>query len=102
MIGQMVQGRPPLAINALRASGGPDGPAIDAFLEDHDFPLVEGTSCTFVYRGNADAVRTIHDPAIYVRPATDWVTLVRRPGAAPRFAHRVQDRGGTGTGDRAA
>ncbi|MDP6424052.1 MAG: alpha/beta hydrolase-fold protein, partial [Planctomycetota bacterium] len=34
--------------------------AIDAFLEKHDFPLVEGRSVTFVFRGQADAVLLRH------------------------------------------
>jgi len=29
---------------------------VDAFLAAHRFPLVEGGSCTFVWRGDADAV----------------------------------------------
>jgi enterochelin esterase family protein len=33
---------------------------VDAFLERHDFPLAEGTSVTFVFRGMADAVMLRH------------------------------------------
>lgn len=33
---------------------------VDAFLAKHDFPLAEGTSVTFVYRGMADAVMLRH------------------------------------------
>ena len=34
----------------------PDGADIDALLRDLDFPLVDGTDVTFVFRGKADAV----------------------------------------------
>jgi enterochelin esterase family protein len=33
---------------------------VDAFLQKHEFPLAEGTSVTFVYRGMADAVMLRH------------------------------------------
>lgn len=33
---------------------------IDAFLEAHSFPIVEGRRCTFVYRGQAKEVRLRH------------------------------------------
>ncbi len=34
--------------------------AVDAFLAAHEFPLVEGSTVTFVYRGEADAVYLQH------------------------------------------
>ena len=34
--------------------------AIDAFLEAHEFPIVEGRSATFVFRGPADSVELVH------------------------------------------
>jgi len=45
--------------NLLRAAPDDEG-AIDRFLRDHEFPLVEGTSATFVFRGNVDAVHLRH------------------------------------------
>src|SRR5262249_38311592 len=33
---------------------------VDAFLASHSFPLVEGGTCTFVWRGEADAVTLKH------------------------------------------
>ncbi|NNF26799.1 MAG: enterochelin esterase [Gemmatimonadetes bacterium] len=33
---------------------------IDRFIEGHEFPIVEGRFCTFVYRGEADAVSLRH------------------------------------------
>ncbi len=49
-----------LAIQDLIASGTPSSEAIDAFLEGKRFPLVEGSSVTFVYRGEVDSVSLQH------------------------------------------
>ena len=49
----------PLAIERLRDSK-PDAAAVDAFLAEHKFPLVEGHRATFVWRGEADAVHLRH------------------------------------------
>ncbi|HEU5311139.1 MAG TPA: alpha/beta hydrolase-fold protein, partial [Candidatus Eisenbacteria bacterium] len=49
-----------LAIAELTAGGPPSPEAIDRFLESHSFPLVEGPSVTFVFRGHADAVNLKH------------------------------------------
>jgi enterochelin esterase-like enzyme len=49
-----------LAIAELIAGGPPSPESIDRFLASHSFPLVEGPSCTFVYRGPADAVNLKH------------------------------------------
>ncbi len=49
-----------LAIHHLLDGDTPDGAAIDAFLRDHTFPLVEGDRATFVFRGHADAVNLRH------------------------------------------
>ncbi|HET9252552.1 MAG TPA: alpha/beta hydrolase-fold protein [Candidatus Eisenbacteria bacterium] len=49
-----------LAIAELMAGGPPSPEAIDRFLTSHSFPLVEGPSVTFVYRGQADAVNLKH------------------------------------------
>ena len=38
----------------------PSREALDAFLAEHTFPLVEGNSVTFVYRGAADRVELRH------------------------------------------
>lgn len=50
----------PLAIHRLIAAGPPTPAAIDAFLAAHQFPLVEDTCVTFLYRGEADAVLLQH------------------------------------------
>lgn len=49
-----------LAIHQLIADGTPTPEAIDTFLDRHDVPLVEGSSVTFLYRGEADAVLLQH------------------------------------------
>ncbi len=54
---ELVPGR--LAIEELARSH-PSPDAITRFLAKHTFPLVEGSSVTFVYRGDADAVNLRH------------------------------------------
>ncbi|MEO1369712.1 MAG: alpha/beta hydrolase-fold protein, partial [Acidobacteriota bacterium] len=49
-----------LAIHRLLQDGTPSRDAVDAFFGDHSFPLVEETSITFVFRGEADAVLLQH------------------------------------------
>ena len=49
-----------LAIRELEERAARDPAAVDAFLADHGFPLVEGTGVTFVWRGEADAVNLRH------------------------------------------
>jgi len=51
--------RPPaqkLAINRLRDRKNLDDAAVDAFLERNEVPIVEGSRCTFLWRGEADEV----------------------------------------------
>jgi enterochelin esterase-like enzyme len=45
-----------LAINRLRDRKPLDAAAVDRFLARHEFPIVEGTRCTFAFRGEADEV----------------------------------------------
>ncbi len=49
-----------LAIRQLERKRRIDSPVIDRFLQAHVFPIVEGSSVTFVYRGVADAVYLQH------------------------------------------
>jgi enterochelin esterase family protein len=44
------------ALRKLFRKGSPDKAEVDAFIGSADFPLVDGTEVTFVYRGTADAV----------------------------------------------
>ena len=43
-----------LAINRLKAVKPLDAAAVDRFLARHDVPVVEGSRCTFLWRGEAD------------------------------------------------
>lgn len=45
-----------LSINRLKASKPLDAEAVANFLDSHEFPIVEGPHCTFVWRGEADEV----------------------------------------------
>ena len=45
-----------LAINRLRERKPLDATAVDRFLARHEVPIVEGSRCTFLYRGEADHV----------------------------------------------
>jgi enterochelin esterase-like enzyme len=49
-----------LAIHGLLADAPPSPEAIQGFVAAHRFPLVEGSSVTFVYVGQADEVRLRH------------------------------------------
>ena len=50
---------PGIAIHSV-ARAGVTGGEIDQFLETHDFPIVEGRFCTFVFRGEATSVSLRH------------------------------------------
>ena len=65
-----------LAIHRLLREQGPtaDPEALARFVEDHSFPLVEGTSVTFLYHGAADRVELRH--FIYGLPASKPVRRV--------------------------
>lgn len=49
-----------LAVKKLEAQNEVSREDVDAFLAGHSFPLVEGPSVTFVYRGEADGVTLRH------------------------------------------
>ena len=49
-----------LAIHRLEREWESDPDAIETFLASHTFPILEGTSVTFVYHGAADGVRLQH------------------------------------------
>jgi enterochelin esterase-like enzyme len=48
------------ALDTLLAESPPSPEAIDAFLSSHTFPMVEDRHVTFVFRGDADAVKLRH------------------------------------------
>ncbi|MFK5633364.1 MULTISPECIES: alpha/beta hydrolase-fold protein [unclassified Ornithinimicrobium] len=49
-----------LAVNVLRSRGQITPEDVDHFLAEHDVPIVEGSKCTFLYRGEVDAVAVRH------------------------------------------
>lgn len=49
-----------LAINVLRSRGALSEADVDAFIAEHQIPIVEGPRCTFLYRGEADSVAVHH------------------------------------------
>jgi enterochelin esterase-like enzyme len=49
-----------LVINRLRERRPLDPAAIDRFLARNEVPVVEGTRCTFLFRGEADGVYLVH------------------------------------------
>ena len=50
----------PAALQQLQAAGPLTAARIDEFLASHAFPIVEGSRCTFVWRGQADRVTLKH------------------------------------------
>lgn len=92
----MTRGRK-LAINVLRQRKTIDTAAIDRFLERHEVPIVEGTRCTFLWRGEADEVRVTHwvvglpSPVPLRRLAgTDlWYAIVELPEGS-RVEYRLE------------
>jgi len=56
----VVKTLPKLAINRLRERRPLDGATVDRFLGRHEVPIVEGSRCTFLWRGEADEVFMVH------------------------------------------
>src|SRR3954451_17903903 len=91
-----------LAINRVR-SPPPDPAAIDAFVADHEVPIVEDTHCTFLWRGDADEAwicqRVVGLPdRIPMRQIerTDLWFLVLELPAGSRVEYQVETRRGSG------
>jgi enterochelin esterase family protein len=49
-----------LAINRLRERRPLDAGTVDRFLARNDVPIIEGSRCTFLFRGEADEVFVVH------------------------------------------
>ena len=91
-----------LAINRLKERR-PLGPAaVDRFLARHEVPIVEGSRCTFLFRGEADEVRLVHQVfglpgRIPLRrlPGTDlWYVVLELPDGS-RMEYQLEvSRGG--------
>ena len=90
-----------LAINALRA-GRPDAAAVDAFLAGREVPIVEGPRCTFLFRGEADAVhlaQRVHGlpeliPLRRVHGTDLWYLVLELPTGS-RVNYQLEVRRGT-------
>ena len=76
-----------LAIEAFAAAPDHSPSAVDAFLAEHSFPIVEGTQVTFVYRGPAHGVFLQHwiralpsQQPFHAMPGTDlWHLTLELP-----------------------
>jgi enterochelin esterase-like enzyme len=53
-------GREPLAIEELARREHVSGDDVDAFLAEHEVPIIEGERATFLFRGHADEVHVRH------------------------------------------
>jgi enterochelin esterase-like enzyme len=49
-----------LAINQLKELRPLEPDAVDRFVHEHEVPIVEGSRCTFLFRGEADEVHLVH------------------------------------------
>lgn len=86
-----------LAVNRLRRRRPLDAAAIDRFLARHDVPIVEGSRCTFLWRGDADEVRVAHWVVGLTNPiplrridGTDlWYAVVELPEGS-RVEYRIE------------
>ncbi|MBI4862214.1 MAG: enterochelin esterase [Candidatus Riflebacteria bacterium] len=87
MVTQPVTGQERLAIRRFEESGPLDRAAVDRFLQENRFPLAEGPSVTFVYRGEADAVNLKHwvyalpslQPLVRIAGTDLWYLVIELP-----------------------
>lgn len=71
--------------------------AVDAFIAGNSFPMVEGHSCTFIWRGNADAVHLKHwvfglpsSQQLQRLPDTDLWHLTLKLPAGSRVEYKLE------------
>lgn len=91
-----------LAINVLRKRPHLDEAAVDAFLDGREVPIVEGSRCTFLYRGEVDAVAVQHRivnqpqhvPMRRLEGTTLWYATIELP-AQSRVEYQLEVRAGT-------
>ena len=86
-----------LAINRLKDRKPLDAAAVDRFLARHEVPIVEGSRCTFLFRGEADEVfvvqRIVGLPELLpLRRLRGHRPVVPRPGAPRRVAGELSAR----------
>ena len=85
------------ALKKLLAAKSTDSAAIDKFIAESTFPLVEGTDVTFIYRGEADSVNlrcwvSGLDTAQPLQPITDtdlWAATIEWPKGS-RVEYKLQ------------
>lgn len=94
----------PLAIRRLLAAGERAGARVDAFLEGRQFPLVEGSHVTFVWRGDADKVTLRHwiyglesDSSLARIPHTNlwYLTVDIPPRSRVEYKYEIHHNGGS-------
>ena len=89
-----------LAVNRLKERR-PDAAAVDRFLARHEVPIVEGDRCTFLWRGDADAVHLVHRitglpdrlPLRRIRGTNLWSVVLELP-AGSRVNYQIEVRRG--------
>jgi enterochelin esterase family protein len=90
-------------VEALLAGGELTAGAVEALIGDGGVPLVEPSTCTFFYRGAADAVRLVHwgvglppDLAFSRVPDADlWYLVLRLPsGSRVEYKLEITDAAG--------
>ncbi|MCW2804519.1 MAG: hypothetical protein JWN06_2736 [Propionibacteriaceae bacterium] len=90
-----------LAVNRLRENTTLDDAALRRFFDRHDFPIVEGSSCTFAVRAEADEVFVRHRvlglpenlPMRRVEHTDLWFAVVELP-ASSRVEYQFELRRG--------
>jgi enterochelin esterase-like enzyme len=92
----------PIAIRALEKA--PSKEAVDAFLTGRSFPLIEGSSVTFVWRGEADGVSLRHwvfglesSTELSRLPGTDLFYLVLEIPPKSRVEYKLEIHRGGGS-----
>lgn len=86
-----------LAIDRLRERRSLDAARVDRFLARHDVPIVEGLRCTFLHRGEADAVTLVHRtvglpghlPLQRIEGTDLWYVVVELPERS-RFEYQLE------------
>lgn len=88
-----------LAIERLRERRPLDDAGVDRFLARHDVPIVEGQRCTFLHRGEAEAVTLVHRtvglpghlPLARIDGTDLWYVVVELPEGS-RFEYQLEVR----------
>lgn len=90
-----------LAINRLKERGQLDSAAVDRFLARHEVPIVEGSRCTFLFRGEADEVNLVQRiiglperiPLRRLRGTDLWYLVLELPEGS-RIEYQIEIRRG--------